>query len=115
MADIVPPFPVDAPFGSYNAVDWYQKVRRAINDAANIHWTSITDFTGSSLAQLATRNHSDLQNILGNGDRHVSTAQAAALAAGLSVAITTAKLTGGGANGSMTFTNGVLTAQTAAT
>ena len=29
--------------------------------------------------------------------------------------ITTAKLTGGGANGSMTFTNGVLTAQTPAT
>lgn len=35
--------------------------------------------------------------------------------AGLSVTITTAKLTAGGANGSMTFVNGVLTAQTAAT
>lgn len=34
---------------------------------------------------------------------------------GLSVTITTAKLTTGGANGSMTFTNGVLTAQVAAT
>jgi hypothetical protein len=34
---------------------------------------------------------------------------------GISVTITTAKLTGGGANGSMTFVNGVLTAQTAAT
>jgi hypothetical protein len=34
---------------------------------------------------------------------------------GLSVTITTAKLTGGGANGSMTFVNGLLTAQTAAT
>ena len=34
---------------------------------------------------------------------------------GLSVTITTAKLTAGGANGSMTFTNGVLTSQTAAT
>ena len=29
--------------------------------------------------------------------------------------ITTAKLTGGGSNGSMTFTNGILTSQTAAT
>ena len=37
------------------------------------------------------------------------------LGSGLSVTITTAKLTGGGANGSMTFTNGILTAQTAAT
>jgi len=37
------------------------------------------------------------------------------LGSGLSVTITTAKLTAGGANGSMTFTNGVLTAQTQAT
>lgn len=37
------------------------------------------------------------------------------LAVGLSVTIATAKLTGGGANGSMTFTSGVLTAQAAAT
>lgn len=44
-----------------------------------------------------------------------SAAQINTLASGLSVVITTAKLTGGGANGSMTFTNGVLTAQTAAT
>jgi hypothetical protein len=36
-------------------------------------------------------------------------------ASGLSVTITTAKLTGGGTNGSMTFTNGILTAQTPAT
>lgn len=36
-------------------------------------------------------------------------------ASGLTVVITTAKLTGGGANGSMTFTNGILTAQTPAT
>lgn len=39
----------------------------------------------------------------------------AATQSGLSVTITTAKITAGGANGSMTFTNGVLTAQTAAT
>lgn len=34
---------------------------------------------------------------------------------GLSVTITTAKLTGAGVNGSMTFTNGILTSQTQAT
>ena len=34
---------------------------------------------------------------------------------GLDVVVTTAKLTGGGANGSMTFVGGVLTAQVAAT
>jgi hypothetical protein len=37
------------------------------------------------------------------------------LGGGLSVTITTAKLTPAGANGSMTFVNGILTAQTAAT
>jgi hypothetical protein len=37
------------------------------------------------------------------------------LGSGLSVTITTAKLTVAGTNGSMTFTNGILTAQTAAT
>lgn len=35
--------------------------------------------------------------------------------AGFTGTITTAKLTGGGANGSMTFSNGVLTSQTPAT
>jgi hypothetical protein len=35
--------------------------------------------------------------------------------AGISATITTAKLTGGGTNGSMTFTEGVLTSQTPAT
>jgi len=39
----------------------------------------------------------------------------APLAAGLSVTITTAELTTGGTQGSMTFTNGVLTAQVQAT
>jgi len=38
-----------------------------------------------------------------------------AISGGLSVTITTAKLTTLGTNGSMTFTNGILTAQTAAT
>jgi hypothetical protein len=37
------------------------------------------------------------------------------LGGGLTVTVTTAKLTGGGANGSLTFTNGVLTAYKAAT
>lgn len=37
------------------------------------------------------------------------------LTGGLTIIIITTKLTAGGVNGSMTFTNGVLTAQTAAT
>ena len=98
MADVVPPFPVDAPFGSYTAVDWYQKVRRAINDAKNISWSQISDFTGSNLTQLTTRNYSDLQGIPSN-----------------SVVLPLAKITGGGANGSITVANGLITAYTAPT
>lgn len=48
------------------------------------------------------------------GAQHSTLATLAGLT-GLSVTITTAKLTGLGTNGSMTFTNGLLTAQVAAT
>lgn len=98
MADIVPPFPVDAPFNSYQAVDWYQKIRRAINDGASIAWNQITDFSGSSLAQLTTRNYTDLQGIPTN-----------------SVTLTLAKITLAGTNGSITILNGLVTAFVAPT
>ena len=56
---------------------------------------------------------------IANGGTGSTTAAGAAtnlgLGSGLSVTITTAKLTTLGVNGSMTFTNGILTAQTAAT
>jgi len=118
MADIIPPIPIDAPFASYNWVDWYQKVRRAINEAQNLKWSQITDFTGSNLNQIATRNHNDLQTLQGGTAGqyyHLTSAQQAAVAAGITVTITTAALTGLGSQGSMTFTNGILTAQVAAT
>jgi hypothetical protein len=116
MAAIIPPSPVDAPFGSYNWADWFNKVRTAINNATNLAWAQITDFTGSNLNQIATRLHASLQSVNGSADQyHVSSAQAGSLNSGLTVVITTAKLTGVGANGSMTFTNGILTAQTQAT
>lgn len=118
MADIIPPIPIEAPFTSYNWVDWYQKVRRAINEAQNISWSQINNFTGSNLTQLATRNHNDLQNIQGGSateNYHMTSAQNTALDAGITVTITTAALTALGTQGSMTFTNGILTAQVAAT
>lgn len=50
-----------------------------------------------------------------NGDVQKNNAGVLGSVTGISVTITTAKLTTLGANGSMTFTNGVLTAQTQAT
>jgi hypothetical protein len=56
---------------------------------------------------------------IANGGTGATTAATArtnlGLGSGLTVTITTAALTGGGATGSMTFTNGILTAQTPAT
>lgn len=42
MAEKLPPAPIEAPFGSYGWVDWYKKVRDAINAAATVAWTAIT-------------------------------------------------------------------------
>jgi len=39
---VIPPIPIDAPFGAYGWVDWYNKVRNAINSAQTIAFTSIT-------------------------------------------------------------------------
>jgi len=41
-ADTIPPAPIDAPFANYAWVDWYQKVRTAINNATIVNWTAIT-------------------------------------------------------------------------
>ena len=71
-----------------------------------------------SQSESGTINHELLSGLLGgdaNEHYHITLAQQAAVAAGLTATITTAKLTALGANGSMTFTNGVLTAQTQAT
>lgn len=82
MALVLPPAPIDAPFGSYNWADWYEKVRRLINDVTIIAWNQINDFTGSNLNQLATRLHASLQSIDGSGSYHLSAAEHTALTAG---------------------------------
>lgn len=66
MAEIIPPTPVGGQFGSYTWQDWYEKVRRAINNSGSISWSQITDFTGSNLNSIQTRLHNDLQSIQGS-------------------------------------------------
>lgn len=77
-------------------------------------WTDLTDSGESILhyhaSDRARANHTGTQTL-----STISDAGTAASQSGLSVTITTAPVTGGGATGSMTFTNGVLTAQTQAT
>lgn len=77
-------------------------------------WTDLTDAGDSTLHYHATdrarANHSGTQLLA-----TISDAGTAASQSGLTVVVNTAKLTAGGVDGSMTFTNGVLTAQTQAT
>lgn len=113
----LPPSPVGVPPGHSFWNDWYEKIRTIVNSPVVANWTDI-DFTSSNLTSITTRNHNDLQNFQGGTAGqyyHTTAAQNAAIVAGITVVVTTAKLTGGGANGSMTFTNGILTAQTQAT
>jgi hypothetical protein len=115
---------------------WFQLlVDRVLGTTAGVLPFTSLGFVGSNLTSLATRNHNDLQTIQGGAAadyQHLTTAQVGqiatlvttvganttqltGLAGGLTTTITTAKLTTTGANGSMTFANGVLTAQVAAT
>lgn len=62
--------------------------------------------------------HNALASIQGgipNQYYHITSAQASALSSGFSGTIVTAKLTLGGSNGSMTFSNGILISQIEAT
>lgn len=78
-----------------------------------------TEYYHLDATQYTTLTALSLPLSIANGGTGATTAAGAAtnlgLGSGLSVTITTAKLTALGANGSMTFVNGILTAQTQAT
>lgn len=50
---LIPPSPVGSPFTSYTWADWYEKVRRAINDSATISWSQITTFDSGTPLPIA--------------------------------------------------------------
>ena len=113
----IPPPPVGTQDqGVWSA--WYVGVADAISRLSKeLKWTSL-DFTGSNLTSIVTKNHNDLSSKQGGSGTeyyHLTAAQHTTIGSGLSVTITTAPVTGGGTTGSMTFTNGILTAQTPAT
>jgi hypothetical protein len=92
--------------------------------AVTIANTGVTSFSGGSTGLTPSSPTTGAVTLAGtlaiaNGGTGATTAAGArtnlGLGSGLSVTITTAKLTPAGANGSMTFVNGILTAQTQAT
>lgn len=71
---------------------------------------------GSGISDLGSAGvEIDTSNNIKTSGTMTASGYTAGTSAGISATITTAKLTAGGANGSMTFVNGILTAQTAAT
>ncbi len=96
-----------------------EKTEKARFNPIWLKWfVDVAAFITSSGGGSGTTQHNSLGGLQGgtaNQYYHLTSAQRSAVASGITVTITTAKLTGAGTNGSMTFTNGILTAQTAAT
>lgn len=97
----------------------------AIASFNSTQWTDLTDGGGTTLHTHTHNSNTSMQGGTAGEYYHLTSAQLTGLTGGgstslhhhggLSVTITTAPITGGGATGSMTFTNGILTAQTQAT
>ena len=133
----LPPQPLGVAPGSSYWNDWYEKLRTFVEQiTTSVDWRIITG-TPTTLAgygitngQTVLTNSAGLAAALsdetGTGlavfnqaptinDVNLTGTVNTSGGAGLTVVITTAALTGAGAQGSMTFTDGILTAQTAAT
>ena len=120
--NVLPPIPQDEIKENARWREWFRNLGNYIQQAqvGNSVWSILQGGTGASNATGARAN-------LGLGSMAVQNSDSVAITGGTitGVAITpiggitrtivTAKLTSGGTNGSMTFTNGILTASTQAT
>lgn len=80
MAKLPPP-PAGAKPGDFVWGDHHRQVRRLLDESGNLSWASV-DTTGSSLTDIITRNHNDLQTLQGgtSGEYyHLTSAQRTAL------------------------------------
>jgi len=101
MAGGLPPPPTRADSGDFAWVAWYNQLYSLLSTQGSVAW-NLVNKAGSSIADLQNHNHDLLTSIAGNGTSHVSTAQASALAAGVSGTYTFGTRT-------VTITNGVIT------
>lgn len=80
----LPPPPINDKPGSYTWLEWYRQLRAYVSTSGSVPWY-IINFAGSSLTDIAVRNHADLQSMQGGtaGEHyHLTSAQHAALSAG---------------------------------
>lgn len=130
MANLLPPIPQDKIEENTRWREWFRNLGTYIQQAqvGNTVWSIVQGGTGASTANGARTNlglgsmaveNSSSVSITGGTINGVaitgSTIPYSNVTGGLSVTINTAKLTTLGTNGSMTFTNGILTSQTQAT
>ena len=130
MANLLPPIPQDKIEENTRWRELFRNLGTYIQQAqvGNTVWSIVQGGTGASTANGARTNlglgsmaveNSSSVSITGGTINGVaitgSTIPYSNVTGGLSVTINTAKLTTLGTNGSMTFTNGILTSQTQAT
>jgi len=121
MSNLLPPIPQTPISESFQWRDWLRNLGNYISVAqvGGSPWTIVQGGTGSGTASGARANLGI--SVVGNTGLYSdltgrpTLGTMAAQNIGISATITTAKLTVGGATGSMTFTNGILTAHTQAT
>ena len=120
MANGLAPIP-NLPVGnSHEWREWFFNLWESLGGAQGQIFFTDLNFTGSNITDIQVRAHNTLQglqggNLGGTEYYHLDATQYAAVNTGISATITTAAVTPGGATGSMTFVNGILTAQTQAT
>lgn len=132
MANGLAPIPNQPVGNSHEWREWFFRLWESLGGAEGQIFFTDLNFTGSNITDIETRAHNTLQglqggNLGGTEYYHLdATTYANVLALptfgtivtqnlGLTATITTAPLTLGGTTGSMTFVNGILTAQTQAT
>lgn len=85
MPVLLPPTPVGVPPGHSFWNDWYEKLRQIVNTGAvSVLWANI-NFSGSSITDLASRAHNNLQSFQGGAAGeyyHLTAAEYAALGTG---------------------------------
>ena len=81
MALGIPPPPTRADNGDFAWVAWYNQLYTLLSTTGAVLWSQVNK-AGSSIADLQNKSHHLLTNILGNGEYHVSSAQATAIQAG---------------------------------
>lgn len=80
MAGGLPPPPTRSADGSFAWVSWYNQLYTLLSTSGSVSW-SLVNKAGSSIADIVNRNHGLLTAILGTGDYHVSSTEAARITA----------------------------------